>query len=198
MIQGLRASESRPITTIGLLHLMCCMYDWKTGILTGREEDDDGPDFPTDDELLISEEASGRYNLAMRPAVMMQQHIDEVEPSSIYERFAVSEGDLHVAVETSDWLIFALSEVAKLTGHLKILPALHTLNRRVDKGVKEELLSLTSIRGIGAKRARLLWGQGVKTRDEFEALSKSQRDEMLRYHLQTNAFPGGQTSITDF
>jgi len=198
MIQGLRASEIRPITTIGLLHLMCCMYDWKTGILTGRGEDDDGPDFPTDDELLISEDASGRYNLAMRPAVMMQQHIDEVEPSSIYERFAVSEGDLHVAVETSDWLIFALSEVARLTGHIKILPALHTLNRRVDKGVKEELLSLTSIRGIGAKRARLLWGHGVKTRDEFEALSKSQRDEMLRYHLQTNAFPGGQTSITDF
>lgn len=68
MILGLQASDRRPVTTIGLLHLMCCMYDWKTGILTGREEDDDGPDFPTDDELLIDEEASDRYNLTIRPA----------------------------------------------------------------------------------------------------------------------------------
>ena len=196
MIHGLQASDRRPVTTIGLLHLMCCMYDWKTGILSGRGDDDS--ESLDDDELLVDEESSDRYHLAMRPAAMMQQYIDEVETSSIYEEFGVGDGDLHVAVETADWLMYSLTEVAKLTGHFKVLPALEILNRRVDKGVKEELLSLTSTRGIGAKRARSLWGQGVKTREEFEALTESQRDKMLRFHLEVGSPRSGQTNLTDF
>ena len=198
MMQGLQASERKPITTIGLLHLICCMYDWKVLIVSGRGDDRDRSDFPTSDELLVDEKASDRYNLAMRPAVMMQQRIDEVEPSSIYERFGISEGDVHVAVETADWLTYSVTEVAKLTDHLKILPALEILNRRVDKGVKEELLSLSSIRGIGARRARLLWKQGVKTREEFEALTEPQRDKVLGFHLKVDSSHGGQTNLTDF
>lgn len=196
IIQGLEASERKPITTIGLLHLICCMYDWQALIVSGS--DDGGSEYPTDDELLVDEEASDRYDLAMRPAVMMRQYIDEVEPDSIYESFDISEGDLHVAVDKADWLIFSLMEVAKLTGHFKIIPPLEILNRRVHKGVKEELLSLSSIRGIGAKRARLLWGQGVKTREEFEGLTESQRDKMLRFHIRVNPSQGGQTDLTDF
>jgi len=198
MMQGLQASERKPITTIGLLHLICCMYDWKALIVSGREDDRDRSDFPTADELLVDEKASDRYNLAMRPSVMMQQFIDEVEPSSIYERFGISEGDIHAAVERANWLIYSLKEVAKLTRHFKILPPLEILNRRVDKGIKEELLSLASIRGIGAKRARLLWRQGVKTREEFEALTESERDKMLGFHLVGNPSQRGQTNLTDF
>ena len=198
MMHGLEASEKKPITTIGLLHLICCMYDWKALIVSGGEDDGDSSDLLEDEELLLDEEDTDRYELAMRPALMMQDYIDEVEPSSIYEDFRIGEGDLHVAVDRADWLIFSLVEVAKLTGHFKILPALETLNRRVDKGVKEELLSLTSVRGIGAKRARLLWGHGVKTKGEFEALTKPQRDEMLRYHLEVRSSHGGQTDLTDF
>jgi helicase len=195
MVQGLEASETKPITTIGLLHLICCMYDWQALIVTGRDE---GSEYPADDELLVDEEASDRYDLAMRPAVMMQQYIDEVEPDLIYESFDISEGDLHVAVGKADWLIYSLTEVAKLTGHFKILPSLEILNRRVHKGVKEELLSLSSIRGIGAKRARLLWGQGVKTREEFEGLTESQRNEMLKFHINMSPSRGRQTNLNDY
>jgi len=198
MMQGLQASERKPITTIGLLHLICCMYDWKVLIVSGRGDDRDRSDFPTSDELLVDEKASDRYNLAMRPAVMMQQRIDEVEPSSIFERFGIGEGDVHVAVETADWLTYSVTEVAKLTDHFKILPALEILSRRVDKGVKEELLSLSSIRGIGARRARLLWKQGVKTRGEFEALTEPQRDKVLGFHLKVDSSRSGQTDLTDF
>lgn len=198
VMQGLQASERKPITTIGLLHLICCMYDWKALIVSGREDARGRSDFPTADELLVDEETSDRYNLAMRPSVMMQQYIDEVEPSSIYERFGISEGDVHVAVESADWLMYSVAEVAKLTGHSKVLPALEILKRRVDKGVKEELLSLTSIKGIGARRARLLWRQGVKTREEFEGLTKSQRDKMLGFHLKVDSSRGGQTNLSDF
>jgi helicase len=196
MMRGLEASERKPITAIGLLHLICCMYDWKTLIVSGR--DDASITLPVDDELLVDEEASGRYSLAMRPARMMLEHIDEVEPSSIYERFGISEGDLHVAIERANWLIYSVAEVAKLTSHYKILSPLGILDKRVTKGIKEELLSLSSIRGIGAKRARLMWGQGVKTREEFEGLSESERDRMLRFHLKVGSPRREQTSLSDF
>jgi replicative superfamily II helicase len=197
MVRGLEASEKKRITTIGLLHLMCCMYDWKALILTGRKEADPS-DVLDDEELLLSEGSSDRYSLAMRPASMMQDYIDEVEPSLVFERFRIGEGDLHTAADRADWLIYSLMEVAELTGHLKILPSLDVLDMRVSKGVKEELLSLASIRGIGAKRARSLWEQGVKTRDQFEKLTEPQRDKMLGYHINVRRSRRDQTTLSDY
>lgn len=197
VLRAFEASETKPITTIGLLHLMCCMDDWRALILTGRDER--RADWPPVGELLVDEKlAEGRYELAMRPSLMMQLRIDEVDPKAIFERFRIGEGDVHVATESAKWLLYSLREIAKFTHHYRIIPPIDLLSRRVEDGVKEELLSLTTIRGIGAKRARRLWIQGVKTKEEFERLSNSERDRLLGFRFGGDLPRTEQRSLSDY
>ena len=43
------------------------------------------------------------------------------------------------------------------------LPALNKLRKRLKYGVKEELIMLTELRGIGRVRARRLFSAGIRT-----------------------------------
>ena len=197
LLKGLEVSESKPVTTIGLLHLMCCMDDWKPLILS--KEDGGEFDWPSEDELLVDEKtAEARYELAMRPATVLQQRIDEVDPTKICERFDIGEGDIHAATEASRWLLYSVKEVARFTGHEKIVPSIDVLSKRVEEGVREELLDLTTIKRIGAKRARLLWNHGIRSRREFETLGDAERDKLLGFRFHGRFTKPGQTNLTDF
>lgn len=197
VLNGLEASESKSVTTIGLLHLMCCMDDWKLLILS--EEDGGQFDWPSEDELLVDEKtAEARYELAMRPAAILQQRIDEVDPTKICEKFDIGEGDIHAATEASRWLLYSVREVARFTGHEKVVPSIDILGKRVEGGVREELLDLTTIKRIGAKRARILWNHGIKSKREFEMLEDTERDKLLGFHFRGRFPKPGQTNLTDF
>ncbi|MCX6767728.1 MAG: hypothetical protein NTY90_03300, partial [Candidatus Micrarchaeota archaeon] len=47
-------------------------------------------------------------------------------------------------------------------------------------GVKEELLELCRIRGVGRVRARRLWNAGIKTAEEFRAAPKEKKSEIAK------------------
>ena len=134
----------------------------------------------------------------MRPSLMMQQRIDEVDPTAIFERFRIGEGDVHLATESARWLLYSLREIARFTHHYKVIPPIDLLNGRVEEGVKEELLSLTTIKGIGAKRARLLWNAGVKTTADFEMLSDSELNRLLGFRFRGDSARIEQRSLSDF
>ena len=55
-------------------------------------------------------------------------------------------------------------EFSKLKGRLDIMKELKKLELRVKYGVKEELLDLVRIKGIGRIKARRLYNKGIKYR----------------------------------
>lgn len=196
LLKGLEASETKPITTIGLLHLTCCMDDWKPQIFTGKGRT---VKCPNEEILLVDEDvAEARYELAMRPTMIMQERIDEVDPTKICEKYDIGEGDINTAREAARWLLYSVREVARFTGHHRVVPYIDILSKRVEDGVREELLNLTTIKGIGAKRARRLWDRGVKTRHEFEMLGDSEKDRLLGFHFKGHFPRPGQTNLTEF
>ena len=73
----------------------------------------------------------------------------------------VEPGDMHRMVEMTDWLAYSLYEVAKILRREDILPELYNLRTRIRYGVKEELLSLVALEGIGRVRARSLYAAGI-------------------------------------
>jgi helicase len=75
----------------------------------------------------------------------------------------VEPGDMHRMVEISDWLAYSLYEVAKLVRREDLLPELYNLRTRIRYGVKEELLNLVALEGIGRVRARSLYAAGFAT-----------------------------------
>jgi helicase len=109
------------------------------------------------DELLheISEYDCSRSTWALH------EWLNEASDKTLGDRLGVEPGDMHRIVEVADWLAYSLYEVAKLMRREDLLPELYNLRARIRYGVKEELLPLVALEGIGRVRARALFAAGL-------------------------------------
>ena len=104
---------------------------------------------------------------------VLKSWMDETSEDEMIERFRVQPGDLYRIVSTSKWLIHASHELASLFDHKDLLANLSRLTIRIEKGVKPELLSLVTLKGIGRVRARILFNSGIKTIDDIKEIQLS-------------------------
>jgi helicase len=107
----------------------------------------------------------------MRSTMILYAWIDEWKEEEILEKLGVEPGDLHRAKENADWLLYSFGEIAKLFGRKDAADRTEILRKRVQQGVAEELLELTSLEGIGRVRARALYAAGFKTLDDLKEAS---------------------------
>jgi helicase len=98
----------------------------------------------------------------VKTALMLEDWIEERKEDEIITRYQVGPGDIHGRVETAEWLLHAMQELARLF-NFDAVPVLAKLKMRVKYGCKEELLNLVKLRGIGRVRARTLYRHGFKT-----------------------------------
>jgi helicase len=99
----------------------------------------------------------------MRTVMVLDSWIDEQREDAILERLGAEPGDLHRAVDSAEWLLYCLSELARLYGKYDVIKEAGFLQKRVEKGVRGELVELTKLRGVGRVRARALYSYGFKT-----------------------------------
>ncbi|BCU70446.1 ATP-dependent DNA helicase Hel308 [Stygiolobus caldivivus] len=124
-----------------------------------------------DCELFIEEPYDefelSNYLSSLKVAFIMRDWIEEVDEDTILGRYGIGSGDLRAITDTMDWLTYSGYHVASVLGleeHEKILEKLHL---RVKDGVKEELIPLIRVSGIGRVRARLLYSHSIKTPEEI-------------------------------
>jgi len=89
--------------------------------------------------------------------------INEVQEDLILEKYAIGAGDLRNIVETAEWLTYAASRIAGIKELMNHSLNLGKLSLRVRNGIKEELIDLVRIRGVGRVRARALFSRGLRT-----------------------------------
>src|SRR5215212_5155582 len=80
--------------------------------------------------------------------------IEETTEKVLSDKIGVEPGDMHRIVEMANWLAYSLYEVAKLLRREDLMPELYNLRTRIRYGVKEELLPLVVLEGIGRVKAR--------------------------------------------
>ncbi len=88
--------------------------------------------------------------------------LEEFGEDLILEKFNVTPGELRARLDIADWLLYSMSELALLLDHKEILKDIRKLRIRMEYGIKEELLPLVKLKGVGRVRARLLFNSGVK------------------------------------
>jgi helicase len=101
-------------------------------------------------------------------SLMLKQWINEASEESIIQDFNVLPGILHAKLQRADWLVYAafeLSRLLKLDGNLV---QLNKLRKRLKSGIKEELVMLCEVRGIGRVRARKLWNANIRSIAELK------------------------------
>ena len=136
----------------------------------------------------------------LKVAVLLHDWINEVSEEEMTIAMGIGPGDIRSRVDMIDWLLYSMNEVAYIfrpEASKRIRPLL----TRVKYGVKEELLSLVSFRGVGRARARILFENGIKNRSDviaadIEMLSKLSRiGPVLARSLKAQA--GGHSEMKD-
>jgi len=102
-----------------------------------------------------------------RSLLALHSWITESSEISLSDNLGVESGDMHRMVETSNWLAYCLREIAKHVERVDLLDELEFLRKRIVYGIREELIDLVKIKGIGRVRARILYKNGLKSLDDL-------------------------------
>ena len=107
---------------------------------------------------------------SLKNAWILKEWCEEEGEDRIMERFGMTPGELRVRLNNTDWLLYSTQELALLLGYMDILKDIRKTRIRVKYGVKEELLPLVRLKGIGRVKARLLHNSGLRTIDSLRKI----------------------------
>jgi len=126
-------------------------------------------------------------------ALMLEQWINEKHESELFTNYGLAPGLLFGKTQIIEWLSYATIELSKVLGIEKHLINSQKLSKRVKHGVKEELLLLVELKGIGRVRARKLFSIGIKKPSEVkaniekvEALLGKKVADLIKHQLKLN------------
>ena len=163
-------SDAQTLSSIGVLHLICHTPDQPTTYVARSEIEDyeyyvEGhlDDFLIDPpDSWANPDNYSSFLAQVKTARMLQDWLSERSERDITEDYSVGVGDVRRYVETAGWLLYSASEVARIIGATHHVPVLHTLHSRMKYGVRQELLELVTLRGVGRIRGRMLYSHGMR------------------------------------
>jgi helicase len=176
--------RKKPLKSVfGILHLISMTDDAQVARLQRRDVeelyrliDERYSELIVTPEKFMDEEA--RYLQAVKTAALLEDWVNEVPLREIENKYNVGPGDVSSIVETSVWLVYATSRIVALFPETQDLQGFtRNLEERLKYGVKEEVLELTRVKGIGRVRARLLYKHGYKTVSD---LKKAKIEDLVK------------------
>ncbi|QSG06171.1 ATP-dependent DNA helicase [Halapricum desulfuricans] len=178
IIDGLDAADDRP-TVLGLYHLVARTPDmYELYLRSGEDEEYTMLAYEREEEFLgpmpseFEDERFEDWLSALKTARLLEDWASELDEDEITDRYGIGPGDIRGKVEAASWLLGAAESLAGELG-LEWTPAIRQARTRVEDGVREELLDLVSVRGVGRKRARRLYDAGIEDRAALREADKS-------------------------
>jgi len=208
MIKNLEKAEDF-IDPFALLHMISRTLEMRPGVAVRKK------DFEKINELLAGNEKTllekppnpweieyDDYVRSIKTAWFFSEWMEEMGEDSILENFGVTPGELHVRMNNADWLIYAAQELALLMGMKPLLSHIRKTRLRVKYGIREELLPLVRLKGIGRVRARLLYNSNIRRLSDLRkvpvetlsrllgpALAESVKEQLNELKNEQKTFP---------
>ena len=173
--EAIRKMQAGKTYTVGLLHVMANSPDFEPKFPLRSKDYDQASAFMEEHSSEFVEKPS-RNSFAdfdevlqgTRTVMALHGWIDEWREEQLLSRLGVEPGDMHRAVDNADWLLHSFGELAKLFKRDEAARQVDRLRRRVESGVSEELVELTSLQGVGRVRARALYSAGLRTIEDLK------------------------------
>ena len=169
--------STRP-TPLGLYHLVSRTPDmYELYLKSGDRETYTELCYERESELLgrtpseYEDVAFEDWLAALKTAKLLEDWASEMDEDRITERYSVGPGDIRGKVDTAEWLLGAAEQLSGELG-LDSTVAIREAKKRIEYGVREELLDLAGVRGVGRKRARRLFEAGIESRAELREADK--------------------------
>ena len=112
----------------------------------------------------------------VKTASLLDDWITERTEEEVTKKFGIGPGDIRRMTDQAEWLLYSMGELGRIFNKKKVR-ALTRLTIQVQYGIKEELLELISLRGVGRVRGRALFQRGFKT---LKDLQKANPNDLAR------------------
>ncbi len=126
-----------------------------------------------EEELLVETEDYDFLLAEVKTASLLEEWIQETREDDVTKKFRIGPGDIRRMVSMAEWLIYAAHELARLFAKTR-MKTLARLMPRIRYGVKEELLPLVDLRGVGRVRARALFERGHRKPEDLRRIGVDQ------------------------
>jgi helicase len=167
-VQGLGEARKIEVQPFSFLQLICNTIEMKPLLSIRTGEFSEINEKIAERENLFLEEIPKEWDLefddflrSVKTALMFEAWINEATEDEILVKFKVAPGEFYGRRQIADWLVYSLQELALLLGYKELLKHIRKLRVRLEYGVKEELIPLVRIKGIGRVRARKLFSSGL-------------------------------------
>ena len=115
----------------------------------------------------------------LKTAEVLQDWIEEAPEEYVSEKYSITPGELHFKTEVVDWLLYCLEEFSQLRKQFYLKNYFNKLRQRFKSGIKEDILVLISLRGVGRVRARKLKKEGFGSLADLRAASFEQLSRII-------------------
>ena len=105
--------------------------------------------------------------------------IDEKDEDYLMETFDIAPGEIRVKTDVADWLLYAMEELTKIAEKRELLKQFAMLRIRIQNGVREDVLPLLKLKGIGRVRARKLVRAGLKDLGDMKNVDLTTLSQIL-------------------
>ncbi|MBI5061438.1 MAG: restriction endonuclease subunit R, partial [Candidatus Aenigmarchaeota archaeon] len=194
------------LTPFSLLHVMCRCLEARPLISAKKK------DMEYIEEILAREVSSlvdklpnewdieyEGYLDSIKTACFFSGWLDELGEDMILEKFNVTPGELRARLDIADWLLYSMAELALLLDLKENLKNIKKLRVRMEYGIKEELLTLVRLKGVGRVRARLLFNSGIKDLGDLRKIPVTSLarivGEKIAENLKSQVEPSGDPGL---
>lgn len=164
-----KSVSTNNVHVIAYLHTICATLEMRPLLRVGTREYDKvmARMAEWDRHFLINEPSAydpehEEYENSVKTAMMLHDWMDEKDEEFLLEEYNVRPGETRVKLEIAEWLLYSMTELANILNHNIIIKEINKLRFRLRYGVREELLPLLKLEGIGRVRARKMHHAGVK------------------------------------
>lgn len=169
-----------------LLQMICHTLEMRPLLRTRVKEYEKVESFLTkyqteliDKEPTIFDMEYESYIDSVKTAMFMSDWINENEEDYLMEEYKIRPGEIKVKLDKADWLLFCSEELNRLNQNNDIIKDVKKLRLRLKYGVKEELLPLLRLKGIGRIRARKMFRNKIKFISDVKKSDLTKLDQIL-------------------
>lgn len=164
-----KSAATKTMNSISYLHTICTTLEMRPLLRVGvREYDNVISKLAEWDQWLLVNEPNAYdpeyddYLNSIKTTMMLSEWMDEKDDEYLMETYNVRPGETRAKLQRSEWLLYSMIELANISNHNQIIKEINKVRFRLRHGVKEELLPLLKLAGIGRVRARMMFNSGIK------------------------------------
>jgi len=185
-ITCLRNASDKKVNEFSFLQMVSHTLEIRPLLRVGvREQENIQEELTRNYNLLLEKEPSmyepeyEDFINSIKTALMLNEWVDEKNEEYLLENYNTRPGELRSKLDSADWLLFANEEISRILQFPSLKREIVKLRLRLKHGVKEELLPLIKIEGIGRVRARRLFRNRIKDVGDIKKADVTKLSQIL-------------------